>query len=62
VWLVVWNMSSQKAYVLKTLMWNMQLDILVNPERPLGEYFRFRFDVDVTITSRDTPQLQIWFE
>lgn len=38
VWLVVWDMTLQKAYILKTIMWNMQLQIDVDPNKPLGEY------------------------
>ncbi|XP_060075106.1 protein FAM78B-like [Ylistrum balloti] len=37
VWLVAWNMSLQKAYILKTVRWNMRLDIKVDPKKPLGQ-------------------------
>ena len=37
VWLVAWNMTAQRAYILKTVMWNMQLDIDVDPSKPLGK-------------------------
>ncbi|WAR31723.1 FA78A-like protein [Mya arenaria] len=37
VWLVVWNMTTQKAYILKNIRWNMQLNIDVDPSKPLGQ-------------------------
>ncbi|KAL4219604.1 Protein fam78a [Mactra antiquata] len=40
VWLVVWDMTVHKAYILKTIMWNMQLDIEVDPTKPLGQRAR----------------------
>ena len=31
-------MTVQRAYILKTVMWNMQLDIDVDPTKSLGEW------------------------
>jgi len=30
-------MTTKKTYILKTITWNMQLDIEVEPSKPLGE-------------------------
>ncbi|KAL5012261.1 hypothetical protein ScPMuIL_010812 [Solemya velum] len=40
VWLVAWNITMQKAYILKTIRWQMKLEIAVNPLRPLGQRAR----------------------
>lgn len=37
VWLVAWNMSEHKAFILKTVRWNMFLEITVDPAKPLGQ-------------------------
>ena len=37
VWLVAWNMTAQRAYILKTVSWNMQLDINIEPTKSLGK-------------------------
>lgn len=37
VWLVAWNMTTHKAYILKTVRWNMMLEIDVDPKKPLGQ-------------------------
>ncbi|KAK3594603.1 hypothetical protein CHS0354_000396 [Potamilus streckersoni] len=37
VWLVAWNMTAQKAYILKTIRWNMKLEIDIDPKKPLGQ-------------------------
>ncbi|XP_064616567.1 protein FAM78B-like [Liolophura sinensis] len=36
VWLVAWNMADRRSYILKTIRWTMKLDIMVQPQRPLG--------------------------
>ena len=36
VWLVSWNMTTGKAYILKTIRWNMKLEINVDPRTVLG--------------------------
>ncbi|XP_052091404.1 protein FAM78B-like [Mytilus californianus] len=36
VWLVAWNMTTQNAYILKTVRWNMKLEINVDPKKALG--------------------------
>lgn len=37
VWLVAWNISSHKAYILKTVRWNMRLDVDIDPKNSLGQ-------------------------
>lgn len=37
VWLVAWNMTNLKSYILKTVVWKMALEIKADPTRPLGE-------------------------
>ncbi|ESO98725.1 hypothetical protein LOTGIDRAFT_113796 [Lottia gigantea] len=36
VWLVVWNMSSMKSFILQTIQWRMELEIEVDPSKSLG--------------------------
>ena len=36
VWLVSWNMTTFKAYILKTIQWNMKLEINIDPRKALG--------------------------
>ena len=40
VWLVAWNMTDHKAYILKTVRWNMFLEIEVDPTKSLGQRAR----------------------
>ncbi|KAH9496917.1 Protein fam78a [Bulinus truncatus] len=37
VWLVAWNMVTMKSFVMQTISWCMQLEIAIDPRRPLGE-------------------------
>ncbi|KAK3087475.1 hypothetical protein FSP39_006413 [Pinctada imbricata] len=40
VWLVGWNMTDHTAYILKTVRWNMFLEIEVQPTKSLGQRAR----------------------
>ncbi|KAK6194860.1 hypothetical protein SNE40_000399 [Patella caerulea] len=37
VWLVAWNMTTMKSFILQTLQWRMELEIDVDPMKPLGQ-------------------------
>lgn len=40
VWLVAWNMVTMKSFVLQTISWRMQLEIDIDPNKPLGQRAR----------------------
>ncbi|XP_041370309.1 protein FAM78B-like [Gigantopelta aegis] len=44
VWLVVWNMTTMKSYILQTIRWTMKLEIEVNPKAELGKRARLISD------------------
>lgn len=37
VWLLAWNMTTSKSYILKNIYWNMNLEIQVDPKAKLGK-------------------------
>lgn len=36
VWLVAWKVATMKSYILKNFHWNMNVEIRVNPDAPVG--------------------------
>lgn len=40
VWLLAWNMTTTKSYILKNIYWNMNLEIQVDPKAAIGKRAR----------------------